>query len=116
MRYYMFLILILVNILIPDDLSDMSSIQSLHENSLFGDPEILEVCKVTSSPPPDLKLSLMELVIIFIINGKVLSEGSRKMNPMEDFESFNCQLTNLVISKLPKDLTIHSDGVNVSFQ
>ena len=58
----------------------------------------------------------MELVIIFIINGKELGERSREMNPNEDFETFNCQLMNLVVPKLPKGLTVHSDGVNVSYQ
>jgi len=112
----MFLILILVNIPIPDDLSDTFSNQSSHENLPLGEPEILEVRKVTSLPPPAPKLPLMELLIIFIINNKVLGERSREMNPNEDFESFNRQLTNLVTLKLPKGLTIYSDGVNVSFQ
>ena len=58
----------------------------------------------------------MELVIIFIINGKEIDERSGEMDPNEDYEHFDIQLTNLVLPKLPKGLTLYSNGVNIFYQ
>ena len=82
-----------VNISIPEDLSDMTSNASVSDTL---DPEIIKVWKVTPLPSPAPRFSLMELVIIFIINGKEIDERSGEMDPNEDYEHFDIQLTNLV--------------------
>ena len=116
--HLMLLILIQANIPIPDDLSDMGSDVSSSNKEL--DVEIIGIENLNPSPPPwpqpAPKLPLLELIIIFIINGKEIGERSREMDPNEDFDSFDFQLMNLVLPKLPKGLTAHSDGVDVSYQ
>lgn len=123
--HLMLLILIQVNIPIPDGLSDTASNASSSKNASDKQREVeivgiekLDPSACLSPPrsPSAPKLPLLELVIIFIINGKEIGERSREMDPNEDFGSFDFQLTNLVLPKLPKGLTARSDGVNVSYQ
>ena len=58
----------------------------------------------------------VELVIIFVINGKEVGERSLEVNLNQEFKSFEVQLVKLCKPKLPRGLTIISDGVDFSFK
>ena len=87
--YLVLLILIQVNIPIPDGLSTTG----FDRSSSNKDVEIIEIENLSSSlppsPQPTPKLPLLKLVIILVINGKEISERNRKMDPNEDFDSFD---------------------------
>ena len=69
--------------------------------------------EVTPSPPP---LPLIELVIVFIINGKETGECSLEVDVNQEFQSFQLQLARFIKPKLPRHLFIYSDGVDVSYK
>jgi hypothetical protein len=75
--------------------------------------EIIEIEEVTPSPPP---LPLIELVIVFIINGKETGERSLEVDVNQEFQSFQLQLARFIKPKLPRHLSIYSDGVDVSYK
>ena len=75
--------------------------------------EIIEIEEVTPSPPP---LPLIELVIVFIINGKETGECSLEVDVNQEFQSFQLQLARFIKPKLPRHLSIYSDGVDVSYK
>lgn len=58
----------------------------------------------------------VELVIIFVINGKEGGERSLEVNLNQEFEGFEVQLLKLCKAKLPRGLTFASDGTDLSFK
>lgn len=102
-----------MNIPIPDDLSETASSLSTKENSSEQESgiEIIEIEKLAppppSSPTPPLKLSLIELVISFVINGKEAGERCLEVDLNENFEHFQSRLSTLILIKLPKHPGFH---------
>ena len=58
----------------------------------------------------------VELVISFVINGKEAGERSLEVNLNQECKSFEILLMKLCKPKLPRGLTIVSDGVDLSFK
>jgi hypothetical protein len=61
-------------------------------------------------------LPLIELVIIFVINGKETGERSLEVDVNVEFKAFEIQLLRLCKAKLPKHLNFASDGVDISYK
>ncbi len=61
-------------------------------------------------------MPLIELVIIFIINGKETGERSLEIDINQEFKSFELQLIHIIKAKLLRHLSIYSDGVEVLYK
>lgn len=75
--------------------------------------QVIDVLESTPPPPP---LPLIELVIIFIINGKETGERSLEIDVNQEFKSFNLNLLRLCKAKLPSSLSFASEEVDLSYK
>jgi hypothetical protein len=84
------------------------------------DREIIEITDITTSspvtPPAPRPLPQVDLVIIFVVNGKEMSERRVVIDVNQNFEGFEDKLTKLVDKQLPNDLTVSSYGVEVVYK
>jgi hypothetical protein len=58
----------------------------------------------------------LQLVVIFIINGKEIGERSLAVDFNQEFNDFEAQLLRLCRPKLPKGLNFGSDGVEILYK
>jgi hypothetical protein len=79
-----------------------------------SNPEIKEVTVITSSPhetpsPPPSPPPLLpvDFIIIFVINGKEITERNIVIDVNQGFTSFNSQLDRLVEDKIPNHLSLY---------
>ena len=110
-----------MNVSIPDDSSDTYDLSEDHDSDIESLIKAISIKKVTSAaplgpPPPLTSLPLIELVFLWTINRRDISEYSFEFDLNENFVHFDLQFRNFDRSKLPKSLSFHPNRVDLSYK